>query len=105
MSTRSTFDQESRERAVRMHLDRYGQGDVSMRAARIEVGELLGTYLESSSLRCAAAFKLAALSGAVVSRGRDLVRLRRIRRGVSWFGLFRLAGFRWRGRPLGARRP
>lgn len=42
MSTRRKYDQESRERAVRMYLDRYGEGDVSKRAARIEVGELLG---------------------------------------------------------------
>ena len=42
MSVSRKYDQESRERAVRMYLDRYGEGDISKRAARIEVGKLLG---------------------------------------------------------------
>lgn len=42
MSTRRQYDQESRERAVRMYLDRLNEGDISKRGARIEVGELLG---------------------------------------------------------------
>src|SRR5690625_1722486 len=42
MSNRRKYDQESRERAVRMYLDRLGEGDISQRAARLEVSGLLG---------------------------------------------------------------
>lgn len=49
MSTNSKYDQEFRERAVRMYLDRLGEGDISKRGARLEVGELLG--MNESTLR------------------------------------------------------
>lgn len=49
MSTNSKCDQESRERAVRMYLDRLDEGDTSKRGARLEVGELLG--MNESTLR------------------------------------------------------
>src|SRR5690625_4150212 len=42
MSFRNTYDLEIRERAVRMYLDRLKEDGVSKRAARLEVGELLG---------------------------------------------------------------
>lgn len=42
MSNRRKYDQESRERAVRMYLDRLGEGDTSQRAARLEISRLLG---------------------------------------------------------------
>lgn len=42
MSNRRKYDQESRERAVRMYLDRLGEGDISQRAARLEISGLLG---------------------------------------------------------------
>jgi transposase-like protein len=40
---------ETQERAVRMHLDRVAQGDISLLGARREVGELLG--VNPSTLR------------------------------------------------------
>lgn len=49
MSTNSKYDQEFRERAVRMYLDRLDEGDISKRGARLEVGELLG--MNESTLR------------------------------------------------------
>lgn len=42
-------DQETQARAVRMYLDRFAEGDISQRAAREEVGALLG--LNPSTLR------------------------------------------------------
>jgi transposase len=36
------YDAETQARAVRMYADRIGEGDISQRAARAEVGELLG---------------------------------------------------------------
>ncbi|HLR57233.1 MAG TPA: IS3 family transposase, partial [Beutenbergiaceae bacterium] len=49
MSFRNTYDLEFRERAVRMYLDRLKEDGVSKRAARLEVGELLG--VNESTLR------------------------------------------------------
>ncbi|GAB6857836.1 transposase [Microbacterium xylanilyticum] len=43
------YDEETQARAVRMYLDRVEEGDVSLRAARAEVGELLG--INESTLR------------------------------------------------------
>ena len=42
MSNRRKYDQESGERAVRMYLDRLDEGDISQRAARLEISGLLG---------------------------------------------------------------
>ena len=42
MPTCRKYDQETRERAVRMYLDRLNEGDISKRGARVEIGELLG---------------------------------------------------------------
>src|SRR5690625_1776156 len=42
MSNRRKYDQESRKREGRMYLDRLGEGDISQRAARLEVSRLLG---------------------------------------------------------------
>src|SRR5699024_907523 len=49
MSSRNAYDLEFRERAVRMYLDRLQEDGVSKRAARLEVGELLG--VNESTLR------------------------------------------------------
>ena len=43
------YDVETQERAVRMYLDRFAQGDISQLGARREVGELLG--INPSTLR------------------------------------------------------
>ncbi len=42
MSAPKKHDQETQARAVRMYVDRFAEGDVSQRAAREEVGALLG---------------------------------------------------------------
>jgi transposase len=36
------YDEETQARAVRMYQDRLAEGDVSQKAARVEVGDLLG---------------------------------------------------------------
>jgi transposase-like protein len=41
------YDLETQERAVRMYADRIAEGDVSQKAARQEVGELLGINPET----------------------------------------------------------
>jgi transposase-like protein len=41
------YDAETQERAVRMYADRLAEGEVSQRAARREVGELLGIKQET----------------------------------------------------------
>lgn len=43
------YDEEAQARAVRMYLDRLAEGDISRKAARVEVGELLG--INESTLR------------------------------------------------------
>lgn len=43
------YDQETQDRAVRMYQDRIAEGDISLRGARQEVGELLG--VNESTLR------------------------------------------------------
>jgi transposase len=42
MPASKKYDAETQARAVRMYADRIAQGDVSLRGARSEVGELLG---------------------------------------------------------------
>lgn len=49
MSAPKKHDQETQERAVRMYVDRFAEGDISQRAAREEVGGLLG--VNPSTLR------------------------------------------------------
>lgn len=43
------YDEETQARAVRMYQDRLTEGDISQKAARVEVGELLG--INESTLR------------------------------------------------------
>lgn len=49
MPAMKKYDEETQVRAVRMYQDRLAEGDVSQRAARAEVGELLG--VNESTLR------------------------------------------------------
>ncbi len=49
MSAPKKHDQETQARAVRMYADRFAEGDISQRAAREEVGQLLG--VNPSTLR------------------------------------------------------
>lgn len=49
MSALKKYDEETQARAVRMYQDRLAEGDVSQKAARVEVGELLG--INESTLR------------------------------------------------------
>lgn len=49
MSAMKKYDEETQARAVRMYQDRLAEGDISLRGARQEVGELLG--INESTLR------------------------------------------------------
>lgn len=49
MSALKKYDEETQARAVRMYQDRFAEGDISQKAARVEVGELLG--INQSTLR------------------------------------------------------
>src|SRR5512144_2933622 len=99
------YDAETQQRAVRMYHDRLAQGDVSLLAARTEVGELLD--INQSTLRnwirreeAAAGGGSAKVAEAGETTEQEVARLRRERTGLD-----HLARYRRRSAPVRQIRP